>query len=507
MWHTYFTVLVPSDQRRIMHIRGVLEAFMKYSILRAIGFLAAIVSAQAAPDGTASGNLIKEQITAWNEGDGVAYSRHFALASYFPNVLSSPQNPPTVTLQELPDLIPGKPIERQLEGRASHKYRVKLGPNQYARIVVDQRGVDVVVSLFSPAAQRLIEVDTPNGRWGPEIVIWVTGDFGGTFLLDVTSYDPKAPPGLYEARIDELRSATDQDRQRFSGQLAYEQGRLSWSRGEYSEAEAWDKRALAQLELAAGAQNPELVKVLLSLASTYESQERFSEAEPLFKRALEIREKTLGPWDAETALSCLGLAHLYVAWGKYVAADELMSRAGSISEKLQLPEDKVIARVLSNRADSLRDQKKLDESEILYRRELAIYEKKYGPNDESVGLVQASLARVSQIQGKNAEAEQLYLVSIPRVKRRIGPYHPDVAVLEAGLAEIYLARGAFSQAELLYKDALAIREKTLGPEHLEVAATLEGYAALCRKMVRDSDAAKMEARARAIRVKAAAASK
>ena len=79
---------------------------MKYSILRAIGFLAAIVSAQAAPDGTASGNLIKEQITAWNEGDGVAYSRHFALASYFPNVLSSPQNPPTVTLQELPDLIP-----------------------------------------------------------------------------------------------------------------------------------------------------------------------------------------------------------------------------------------------------------------------------------------------------------------------------------------------------------------------------------------------------------------
>lgn len=475
---------------------------MRHLILSAIMFLTAIVGAEGASGGNAIGSLIREEITAWNNGD----SQHIAPASFSLIALRSPQNPSTGNLQQLPELGPGKPIQRQLQGRVSHKYLVRLGPDQYVRIVVDQRGVDVVVSLLSPAGQTLIEVDTPNGRWGPEIVVWVTGETGGTFLLDVTSYDPNAPPGLYEARIDELRTATDQDRHRFEGQIAYEQGRFLWSRGEYFQSAALDQRALEQLELAEGSQSPELVKVLNSLASTYEAQERYSEAEPLFKRALEIREKTLGPWNEETAQGSLVLAHLYIAWGKYVAADELISRAQSISEKLRLPEDqdKLTAGVLSNRADSLRNQKKPDEAEILYRRELAIYERKYGPSDESVGLVQASLARVFQMQGKNAEAEQLYLVSIPRVKRRIGPYHPDVAALQIALAEIYQAGGAFSQAEPLYRDALAIREKTLGPEHVEVAATLEGYAALCRKMKRDADGAKMEARARAIRAKVAA---
>ena len=57
------------------------------------------------------------------------------------------------------------------------------------------------------------------------------------------------------------------------------------------------------------------------------------------------------------------------------------------------------------------------------------------------------------------------------------------------------------QAEPLYKRAIGIDEKALGLDHPNVARTLENYAALLRKMDRDAESEKMEARAKAIRVK------
>ncbi len=50
---------------------------------------------------------------------------------------------------------------------------------------------------------------------------------------------------------------------------------------------------------------------------------------------------------------------------------------------------------------------------------------------------------------------------------------------------------------------MVIREKALGPEHPHVAKTLMNYAALLRKTGRSDEAARMEARAKAIRAKRA----
>ncbi len=52
-----------------------------------------------------------------------------------------------------------------------------------------------------------------------------------------------------------------------------------------------------------------------------------------------------------------------------------------------------------------------------------------------------------------------------------------------------------------YERALAIVEKSLGPEHPDVATSLENYALLLRKISRRAEAAKMNARAKAIRAK------
>ena len=48
---------------------------------------------------------------------------------------------------------------------------------------------------------------------------------------------------------------------------------------------------------------------------------------------------------------------------------------------------------------------------------------------------------------------------------------------------------------------MAFQETALGPDHPDVAETRENYAALLRETGRDAEAARMEARAKAIRAK------
>ncbi len=69
------------------------------------------------------------------------------------------------------------------------------------------------------------------------------------------------------------------------------------------------------------------------------------------------------------------------------------------------------------------------------------------------------------------------------------------------LAELYREQGKYAQAEPLYQRALAIVEKALGPDRPDVAQALENYADLLSRMGRDEGAAKLEARAQAIRAK------
>jgi uncharacterized protein (TIGR02246 family) len=60
---------------------------MRYLLVSAILLAATIaLASQASTDEAAIRNIIQEEITAWNAGDAVAYSRHFAADGTFTNV-------------------------------------------------------------------------------------------------------------------------------------------------------------------------------------------------------------------------------------------------------------------------------------------------------------------------------------------------------------------------------------------------------------------------------------
>jgi CHAT domain-containing protein/tetratricopeptide (TPR) repeat protein len=116
-----------------------------------------------------------------------------------------------------------KPVERELAGGQSHSYRVVLAAGQYLRAVAEQRGVDVVVTLFGPDGKQVVEVDSPNGTQGQEPLSAIA-DVSGNYRLEVRSLEKDAPAGQYQIKIEELRPATERDKNSIAAQQVFMEG-------------------------------------------------------------------------------------------------------------------------------------------------------------------------------------------------------------------------------------------------------------------------------------------
>ena len=157
-----------------------------------------------------------------------AISRHVLCSLLLLLTLLLPDNPLAAqSNQDMPVLELGKPIERELAGDAAHSYRIVLATNQFLHLVVEQKGIDVVVALFAPDGKKIAEVDSPNGRQGPEPVSAIA-EATGNFRLEVRSLDKEAPAGRYEVETKELRAATETDKHGIAAERLFQDGKRLW---------------------------------------------------------------------------------------------------------------------------------------------------------------------------------------------------------------------------------------------------------------------------------------
>ena len=146
--------------------------------------------------------------------------------------------------QEVSLLESGKPIEREISGGQTHSYKLSLAASQYFRVVVTQRGVDVIVVLSAPDSNKIVEVDSPTGKQGNEVVTAIAGSAGEYFLI-VRPLDKNTVSGRYEINWVELREATSQDRTRIRAEcLLMEAGLLDTrDRDQMEKASSFYERA------------------------------------------------------------------------------------------------------------------------------------------------------------------------------------------------------------------------------------------------------------------------
>lgn len=105
----------------------------------------------------------------------------------------------------------GTPIERELSSGQTHTYTIALEENQFVQLVVEQRGIDVILTVASPAGKSLGTFDTPNGDNGPENVSFVAIT-PGTHRVSVAPLNQgEGSAGKYEIKLVEVRPASEQE--------------------------------------------------------------------------------------------------------------------------------------------------------------------------------------------------------------------------------------------------------------------------------------------------------
>lgn len=128
-------------------------------------------------------------------------------------------------------LEPVDVVEREIGDGQTHRYRIKIEAGQFLHVIVDQRGVDVIVGLIGLDGKLIVEVDNPDLSRGPERVSLIA-PASGLFEIQVRPFKKEATAGRYEIRVAELRNALPRDRNRVAAEKLFAEGeasRLQWT--------------------------------------------------------------------------------------------------------------------------------------------------------------------------------------------------------------------------------------------------------------------------------------
>ena len=185
-------------------------------------------------------------------------------------------------------LEPGKPLERTLQGGEKHIYAIRAEAGQYVHAIVDERGINVTLTLYAPNGKPVGSMNSPNGNFGLEQISTIAEAPGG-YRLEVASGDKDAPAGRYRVSVEPLRAPGDQDRTRITAeQMFFEAARLRRQASADSSRIAIQKY-LASLPLwrTAGDRHGESL-ALDSLGSVYSSLGEQQKALDYYNQALPL---------------------------------------------------------------------------------------------------------------------------------------------------------------------------------------------------------------------------
>ena len=120
-------------------------------------------------------------------------------------------------------LVLGHPVDRELMRNAADDYRLILLRGQFVRLTIEQDNTsDVLVTLFEPDGDKVLEASNPDGLQFP--LYWIAAD-SGVYRLDIRHLPNSDARNHYRLRVEELKEATDQDRTRFEASQALTEAR------------------------------------------------------------------------------------------------------------------------------------------------------------------------------------------------------------------------------------------------------------------------------------------
>ena len=309
-----------------------------------------------------------------------------------------------------------------------HLYRITLAAGEYAEVIVEQRGIDVVVQARREGDAGHVEFQEevrPNGQERVEIV----ADEGAAYILAVAA-SQGIYSGTYTIRLAARRAATDSDRSMSEARRLRTTALALATAARYEAARPLLERAITITEAVRGPDDVFVGMLLHDLAGGALDTRDDGRAELLQRRALAIFDKAWGDGHPYSAMARLRIAVLLQIAGQRAQAEALLRRATQVIESTLGTDHAWFATCLRAQASFRYNARDLGAAEAIYLRAMAILEK-VGANDttsytavlNNLGLVymdkrdlaraeehyQRALALAEKLQGTESHHISLYL--------------------------------------------------------------------------------------------------
>jgi tetratricopeptide (TPR) repeat protein len=375
------------------------------------------------------------------------------------------------SVQESMSLEPGKPVERELSGGQSHSYKITMVSGQYLHIVVEQRGIDVAVALFTPDGKKIGEVDDERATVGSEIISAIA-EAAGAYRIEARSPEKMAKTGRYEIKIKELREATAEDKHRVAAKSVFreaeklKQGTLEEkikSVEKYQEALELYRRAGDSRGEATTLHN--IGGVYRSLGETQKALDKYDEALPI-RRAIGDRQGEAGLLDNIGGVY-RSLGEAQKALDKYNEALPIVRAIGDRQWEAGVLDN--IGAVYRSLGETQKALDKYNEA-LLIRREIGDRQRVSGVLN-NIGAAYWSLGETQKALDKYNEALL--------IRREIGDRQGEAAILN-NIGLVYDSLGETQKALDKYNEVLLILRATSSRE--VEAGVLNSIGAVYRRL-------------------------
>lgn len=332
--------------------------------------------------------------------------------------------------------------------------------------------------LFNEISER----DTHLARWREPIRCWLP-----TWLPDLTQYsDPIALNWLGTKLTD-------------------------W--GDFSNAEAVLRKALALSQVMPSQKNSETAKTLSSLAALLSATGRYDEAETFFRKALELQKSALEETHPDIARSLINLAELVQFNHRWDEARQLCTEALTIQRANWPDGHPDIAESLSNLARcfahgawgsvdfdlTIEDTGPQKKAEQLLQEALAIQKATLPKGHPNIARTLNFLGLTVCDLGRAVEAESLLREALVLQRVHLPATHIDVALTLFNLAGLLHRAFRYPEGESLCREALEIQRASLPADHPDIANTLFRLGNLLKANGNAAEAEKFYAESRAVR--------
>lgn len=353
--------------------------------------------------------------------------------------------------------VPGlvKPVERQLNGGQTHRYEMGLSRGEYLGLIVEQRGIDVVLALFAPDGKLIQEVDSPNEAQGPE-PLHLIAESAGTYRLEIRSLEKGAETGRYEIRVGKFWKASDKDRALVEVELLNAEINMLRTKSNYKEAITLTEKVLAIREKLFGPEHALVARSLTNLGDLYKEVNDYEKAEHYLLRGLKMNEK-LPDFEAdERGWPYIRLSSFYSGMGYYAKAIPLMQYAFKIRQESSTVYPTTVALILGEMHKMWGDYER---AESYYLDALAVIEKDPSYDKGKIAMFLLDLGSLYGTTRQYEKAEQALLRAHKLFEVPHALENPDTALADLNLGFVYESKGDYDKAEQIYLHSLEISEK------------------------------------------------